>query len=133
MIGLVERAVEQESIRAAATGAVAGTGSLVVVEGPAGIGKTCLLDAACVEAAAAGLRVLRARGGSLESGLAYGAVRLLLERPLGDLDDVTREDVFSGAATLAAPALEGAGVHGGGAADRGHVINHGLFWCVANL
>ena len=133
MIGLVERRGEQECIRAAAARAIAGTGSVVVVEGPAGIGKTSLLEAACDEAAAADLRVLRARGGSLESGVAYGAVRLLLERPLAELDDVTREDVLSGAAALAAPALEGAGVQTGGPADRGHAINHGLLWCVANL
>ena len=110
MTPLLERGSEQECIRAAAQHAIAGAGSVIVVEGPAGIGKTSLLDDACAEAAAAGAAILRARGGSLESGVAYGAVRLLLERPLADLDDVARGRVLSGAAALAAPALEAAGV-----------------------
>lgn len=133
LIGLVEREDEQEHIRTAAAQAAAGAGSVVVVEGPAGIGKTRLLDATCVEAAAAGFRVLRARGGSLERGLAYGAVRLLLERPLAELDDAGRADVLSGAAALAAPALAAAGAAGDAPPDRGHAIDHALWWVIANM
>lgn len=130
---LVERATELQHIRVAVADAVRGAGSVIVVEGPAGIGKTRLLDTACAEAANEGLALLRARGGILERELAHGAVRLLLERPLAALDDVVRDDVLEGAAALAAPALATAGVGGAAPADRGHAINHGLFWCVANL
>jgi predicted ATP-dependent serine protease len=41
-------------------------GGVAVVEGPAGIGKTRLLEAVCERAAGRGLRVLSARGGDLE-------------------------------------------------------------------
>ena len=46
--------------------ATAGTGSLVLVEGAAGMGKSTLLARTRADAAAADLRVLRARGAELE-------------------------------------------------------------------
>ena len=54
----------------------------MVIEGPAGIGKTALLDAACAIGSAVGLTISRARGSELEIELAYGVVRQLLERRL---------------------------------------------------
>src|SRR3954463_6113100 len=47
------------------------TGGLLVVEGPAGIGKTALLGAAAERAAAQGRRVRVARGTQLERTYAY--------------------------------------------------------------
>jgi len=120
-------------IRAALGQALEGAGSVLVIEGPAGIGKSRLLAEACALAEADGLQVLRARGGVLERDLAYGAVRLLLERPLAALGDAEREDVLSGAAALAAPALAAAGAEHTASPDRGFAVDHGLFWCVANL
>lgn len=60
--GLLERGAELEELASAVADAVAGHGGLVVVEGPAGNGKSALLGAAVDEAEAAGLHVLRARG-----------------------------------------------------------------------
>lgn len=130
---LVERDAELGTIRAVQGRAAAGAGSLIVIEGPAGIGKSRLLAEACAFAEADGLQVLRARGGLLERDLAYGAVRMLLERSLAALDTPQREDVLSGAAALAAPALSAAGGDQQATADRGFAVIHGLFWCVANL
>lgn len=130
---LVEREGEIGQIDSALERVSAGAGSLIVIEGPAGIGKSRLLAEACVAADERGLQVLRARGGVLERDLAYSAVRLLLERPLAALDAAQREDVLGGAAALAAPALSPAGIEQQVPADRGFAVIHGLFWCVANL
>ena len=131
---LVERDGELSTLRAAVDGAVRGRGSVVVVRGQAGIGKTTLLQAAAEIAVTREVRVLRARGGVLERDLAYGALRLLLEAPLSSLGPAERADVLSGAAALAGPALAvTAGALGAGEPDRGLAIEHGLYWTVANL
>ena len=56
---ILERDAELAALAAAVAAAEAGHGSLVLVEGPAGIGKTTLLRAAC---RGPGARVLTARG-----------------------------------------------------------------------
>ena len=72
---ILERASElaQLEVAIAATaleGAIAATATgaprVVILEGPAGIGKTALLQAARGRAERAGLRLLTARGGELE-------------------------------------------------------------------
>ena len=75
--GIVGRDQELAVLSAAVTGAAAGRGSLVLVEGAPGIGKTTLLRAACAESGAPGGRVLTARGLALEGGFSYGIVRQL--------------------------------------------------------
>jgi nucleotide-binding universal stress UspA family protein len=54
-----------------------GTGSVVLLEAPAGLGKSALLDHAAASAVNAGLLVLRARGHQLEREFGWGVVRLL--------------------------------------------------------
>lgn len=79
-------------------------GGLLVVEGPAGIGKTTLLRAAGADAAAAGRRVLVARGAQLERTYAYGVARQLFERLVaGDRTG----GLLGGAAAAALPAIGG--------------------------
>jgi MoxR-like ATPase len=56
-----------------------GSGGLVVVEGPAGIGKTRLLDEAVRAASAAGVGVLGARGSEFEVEIGFGVARQLFE------------------------------------------------------
>ena len=45
----------------------AGTGRVIIVDGPAGIGKSSLLAATAATARASGMRTLRAAGNPLES------------------------------------------------------------------
>ncbi|MGI8594407.1 MAG: AAA family ATPase [Solirubrobacteraceae bacterium] len=131
--GLLEREAEMSRICSALDDVSRGEGALLVIEGPAGIGKSRLLAEACGHAEPAGLQVLRARGGVLERDLAYGAVRLLLERPLAALSERERDDVLGGAAGLVAPALAAAGGEQQAPGDRGFAVIHGLFWCISNL
>ena len=79
---LLERSEELARIESALAEARSGRGTFVVVEGPAGIGKTALLAAARAAAAEGGMRVLRSRGTELERDFAFGVVRQLFEPPL---------------------------------------------------
>src|SRR6478672_9495279 len=90
---ILERDAELAALAAAVGAAEAGHGCLVLVEGPAGIGKTTLLRAAC---RGPGPRVLTARGLLLVQGFGYGIVRQLLDPLRGE------GGLVDGAAALAA-------------------------------
>jgi DNA-binding CsgD family transcriptional regulator len=111
-------------------GACAGSGGAVVFEGPAGIGKSSLLAAART-AAAAGVRVLSARGGELEHELPFGIVRQLLEPAVVAGDPEERAALLAGAAALAKPVLFAADPEAG--AEPSFSALHGLYWLTVNL
>jgi DNA-binding CsgD family transcriptional regulator len=90
-VRLLDRSQPLERLEATITAAAGGRGSVVVVSGEPGIGKTALLGHAAANAG--GLRVLTARGGELERQYAYGAVRQLFEGAIAGA-----EGLFSGAA-----------------------------------
>ncbi len=111
-----------------------GTGSFVLVEGPAGIGKTTLLDAAAAVAAEQGFLVLSARGHEGESGLPYGGARQLVDGPLRG-DPRLSELAFEGTGRLARPVIS-AGLDLGEQPDTledPFVALHGLYWVCSNL
>ena len=120
MAPLLERERELSTLRTLTAGAAAGDCGLLVIEGPAGIGKTRLVAEARREAAAAGVRVLGARGGELEQELAFGIVRQLFEDVAGEVPEGARE-VFERPAS---------GVAG---EDASFVILHALYWLTVNL
>src|SRR5262249_20860628 len=66
--GLLEREGELARIDRRLAAARAGRGGVLVITGPAGIGKTALLTEAGERAGQAGMRVLAGRGGELEGG-----------------------------------------------------------------
>jgi hypothetical protein len=73
---MLERAAELGVITEAVSSA-AGSGSVLLVEGEAGIGKTSLLGYACEQAARAGITVRAARAAEFEGGYAWAVVRQL--------------------------------------------------------
>ena len=83
----------------------AGAGSVLVLSGPAGIGKTALLQRALEFARDRGVDVLTARGDELERDLGHGVTRQLLDGAVKRLDDRDRELLLEGPAALAAPVL----------------------------
>ena len=135
---LLERSDELARIESALSEARSGRGTLVVVEGPAGIGKTSLLAAARAAAAESRMRVLRSRGTELERDFAFGVVRQLFEPPLAAASASERADLLQDAAGLAAGVLElpGAPATRGppsSGVDPSFAILHGLYWLCANL
>ncbi|WP_053225721.1 ATP-binding protein [Solirubrobacter soli] len=94
---LLERDDELSVLRTLVAAAAKGASGLLVIEGPAGIGKTRLLAEVRREA---GVRVLTARGGELEQGLAFGVVRQLFERADAPLEGgaAAAREVFDGPA-----------------------------------
>ncbi len=134
---LLERRDELARIEAALAEARTGRGRFLVVEGPAGIGKTALLTEARTVAAGGGTRVLRSRGSELERDFAFGVVRQLFEPPLAEASEPERADLLQATAGVAAGllALPGASADAppSSGVDPSFAILHGLYWLCANL
>ncbi len=136
---LLERESELALIEDRIGAATEARGSLLLIEGPAGIGKTELVGAARGRAAAAGMEVLSARGGELERSLGFGIVRQLFEARLAAAPAAERRKLFAGAASLAAPALGSEPVAPAPSAaslplgNPAASVHHGLYWLTANL
>jgi DNA-binding CsgD family transcriptional regulator len=116
--------------------AIAGDGSLLWLEGPAGIGKTRLVLAAGRHGRTLGLTTLSGRGAELERDFAFGLIRQLFEAPLVAASPPERAEFLAGAAGHAA-ALFGIAAARDDAADAlldpSFAILHGLYWLCANL
>ncbi len=113
---ILEREDETEALAALLARAAAGEGGALLVSGPAGIGKTALLELVRERAE---LPVLSARGSELDRDFAFGGVHQLFERVIAQRE------------------LRGAAVHAraafalGGAPDQ--AILHGLYWLMVEL
>ncbi|MFF3343576.1 AAA family ATPase [Streptomyces flavidovirens] len=134
---LLEREDELRRIGAAIAGARAGRGTVLVLEGAAGVGKTRLLRAATELAAESDIAVVSARGGQLETEFAFGVARQLFETVLTAAEAGEREVLLEGAAAPAAWLLGGGRADrlgepvGGG--DRSFAALHGLYGLTAKL
>jgi DNA-binding CsgD family transcriptional regulator len=127
---LLEREGELGRMRALIDGLVAGGAGVVLVEGPAGIGKTQLLLAANEMAEGRSARVLLARASELERDFPFGVARQWFEPIFFSASERERAGLMDGAAALAAPALAV------NPAERSNVsiaVLHGLYWLIANL
>jgi len=134
-MALLERDLEVDLIGRQLEDACAGNGSLAVVEGPAGIGKTTLLRKAMEMAQERGMRVVYGRGGVLEQQIEYGVVRQMLEKDMLSAGAEQRESLLAGPAASAASVL-GIGdmpADAGPGRDLSENILHGLYWLMANL
>ncbi|MGN6866876.1 MAG: ATP-binding protein [Solirubrobacteraceae bacterium] len=128
-VGLLERAGELEQLAVLVEQARAGHGSVALIEGPAGIGKTSLLAAAREQREAGGLRVLTARAGLLERDLPWNIVRQLFASVVR-APEPDQLRWLAGAAALARPALGLAGPEW--PADEAGAL-HGLYWLTSAL
>lgn len=126
---MFERDAELAVAAAATAAATAGHGTVVLAEGPAGIGKTTLLRAAC--SAVSGARVLAARGLALEQGFPFGIVRQLFD-PVRFAAPADWDLLLDGAAGLAGRVF-GGGDPGVVEDDVPYATTHGLYWLAANL
>jgi DNA-binding CsgD family transcriptional regulator len=126
----LEREHEIAALSTAVADARAGGGTLTVVEGPPGIGKSRLLEWVRRLARGTGMEVLDARGEEYERGFSFGVVLQLLERLIAGARAPERRRLLSGAAGLASVLFDG----GVSEAEVAVVsIVHGLFWLLSNL
>ena len=131
---LLERQGELAELSRALNEAAQGRGRVVLIEAPAGLGKTSLLRVACQAATGAGFLGLRARASELEHDFAYGCVRQLLEPAVTRVPDAERDRLFQGAAALSTPLFAPAGVPPASRwGDGSFAMLHGLYWLVCNL
>jgi len=128
---LLERDAELDAVGHALAQARRGAGAVVAIDGPAGVGKTALVEATRAAAADAGMLVLSARGAELEHEFVFGVVRQLFDHVARDTDPAV---VFAGAARFAAPLLE-IDLEGVTAAppEDPFAARHALYWLTANL
>jgi DNA-binding CsgD family transcriptional regulator len=108
----------------------AGAGRVIVVEGPAGIGKSTLLAAAGRIARDNGATFLHARCSPLEQHAAWGVARQLFE-PLRATPGWA--DLTVGAAGLAERALAPEAAEPAPAGEAMHAAVRGLVWLAGNL
>ena len=129
--GLLERDHELEAIEEFVAGIDGGGPRLLLIEGPAGIGKSALLEAARGRARGDGIRALSARGSLLEREFPFGVVRQLFEPSLAVKKE--RAQLLAGAAASAETvfgSLDGEESAGG---DASFAALHGLYWLTVNV
>lgn len=116
-----------------------GSGGVLLLGGPAGIGKTELVRSLRERAAGVPVELLGAVGGELESEFPFGIARQLLEPALAALSPRGRRALFSGAAALAEPVFSigqqppDDTIGAGAGADVALATQHGLYWLVSNF
>ncbi|WP_436501745.1 helix-turn-helix transcriptional regulator [Actinokineospora sp. HUAS TT18] len=128
--GLVERESEFDVLVAAVAAVQHGRGTVVLLEGAAGIGKTALVQAACQLGSEADCQVLRARATELERNLSFGLVRQLFELPLAAAGHDERQRWLAGPAIHARDVIDVVQDH---PAVGDFALLNGLYWLVANM
>jgi DNA-binding CsgD family transcriptional regulator len=126
---LLERDGEQLVISAAVAAAREGDGRVVVIDGPAGIGKSRLLAEAIALGRDAGMRVLAARGIELEHEIPFGVAGDLLASSLAEAGADERKRLLEGHAGLAASLFDPAAR---APADAQGFVR-GLYWLTVNF
>jgi DNA-binding CsgD family transcriptional regulator len=126
---LLERDSELLVLSAAVTAAREGAGRVVVVDGPAGIGKSRLLAEAIARGRDAGMRVLAARGIELEREIPFGVAGDLFASSLAEAGVGERGRLLGGHAALAASLFDPAAR---APADAQGFLR-GLYWLTVNL
>lgn len=126
---LFEREAELAVLSDALAAARDGAGSVVMVDGPAGIGKSRLLSYACALGRASDVGVLSACGVELEREIPFGLAGQLFAARLAGTSADQRERLLAGHAGLAASLFDPAAPAPGDA----EALVRGLHWLTINL
>ncbi len=129
---LLERDRQLEQLTAGLNDADSGIGRVALIEGPAGIGKTRLMQAACEKALVSGFTVRVARATELDREYPLGLVRQIFEPLLAALAPDERAAYLTGAAA-GAEAVFDPSAHDDLPPDPGFGRLHALYWLTANL
>jgi DNA-binding CsgD family transcriptional regulator len=125
---MLERGAQLAAVGELLGAADAGRGGLVLIEGPAGIGKSTLMEACAEDAERRGMTALRVSGDQLVMESSFAAVRELFWPAV----TAGGPDVVDGAARLALPVFQEASA-GGSDRDRASSVLHGLYWLTSDL
>ena len=128
---LLDRSSELDVLDGALHGARSGRGSVTLIEGAAGIGRTKLIDAAEIRARELGLRSARTAG-SRPSRDPLGPMITLLRPLLIGSDGELEEPLFVNGASAAARLFRGKG-DAPGNLDAAFAVVDALFWLVSDL
>lgn len=128
--GLLERADELDVVQRAIDDLQDGAGRLLLIEGPAGIGKSRLLSEVRARARRHAT-VLAARAGELEGSFPFGVTRQLFEAVAADPDQGER--ALRGAAASARAVLAAPELGGPTQGNTSFAALHGLYWLALNL
>src|SRR5512132_636142 len=129
---LLEREAELAAIEEGLDAAAGGTGAVLALEGPAGIGKSRLLAAARERAQARALTFLEARASDMEREHAFGVVRQLFEALVVRPGAADRDALLAGPAAPAGAVFDQPSRPRPTGADASFATLHGLFWLAAN-
>ncbi|MFD6826869.1 ATP-binding protein [Streptomyces sp. NPDC060085] len=129
---LWERDSECLRIVSALTAAAEGHGAMVLVQGPAGIGKTRLLVEASMRAQDANVCAVTAQASELERDRAFGVVRQLFDPLIVGAAESVRDDLWDGPASRARSVFHSVSDRTDAARTGDFALLHGLYWLAAN-
>ena len=128
--GLLQRSFELAALERQLQQIRAGAGRVIVVQGPAGVGKSSLVRAVAQSASGAGVRVLSAWAGPLEREAGWGVVRQLFGPTAAGPE---WEHLGVGAAALARRVLDPDPFAPTPTGDAVHAASYGLSWLAYGL
>jgi DNA-binding CsgD family transcriptional regulator len=130
---LLEREAELRAMAELVRHVRLGTGRLLFLEAPAGLGKSVLLDHCAADAPEARVRVLRVRGHQLERTYGWGMVRALFEGTVV-IGGRGASGLLDGPVAPARRVLlEEGSDRGSASVDDAFGILHALYWLVVRL
>ncbi|WP_460715051.1 BTAD domain-containing putative transcriptional regulator [Nocardioides dilutus] len=127
---LVDRERELTTLRRMVDELSHGRPGSLLIEGPAGIGKSRLLEETVRLASAAGAQVFSARASQLEQSYGFGVVRQLFDPCLSEAG--AGSTLLAGAAAAATPVFED-GAGDDPVPQGGFAVLHGLYWLTVKL
>lgn len=129
---ILERDSELARIAEALDSAAGGNGRVIVIEGPAGIGKTRLVRETRDLARQRGFGRLQATGDEAETAMSWGVVRQMVERSITRYRGEVRDAILAGPAGAALRALDVAPESSAGDAEVARTL-HALWWVAIDL
>ncbi len=130
---LIDRDRELGALASVLEAAERGEGSVAVIAGAAGVGKSALVSAAVDQAHELEFDVYRARASELEQELPFGVIRQLFELCVRSAPPAERERLLSGAASATARLFADTPLDHSHPADGGFATLHGLYWLTYGL
>ncbi|HLJ03588.1 MAG TPA: AAA family ATPase, partial [Solirubrobacteraceae bacterium] len=130
----MERDREVAAIEQALADAREGAGGVILIEAPAGKGKSRLLTVAGDLAREAEMQVVGAHGNELEIDFPFGIAIQLFEPRWSAAEALGQRRLLEGAARHVEPLLRGdMPLPGPSPEDQAYSVIHGLFWLCTNL